>query len=1171
MKEGVIQKEWHRRRKTVFEKEELDRKRWRNKGRETVKWRQNKNVSASECLALVSTPLCYTQRGADTRQCHKYPTTAPQQPSHLQIDSDVPKKVSSMILFTCLIGLKRAGGSGTGGWVEGTQASSFNIVGPIEDEQQGTDRYCTVESVPVVSRRPSFEGSQIRQIQHPFSPSLALNPSLYSQPAPPTPNPKIGQISSIVFRLPSVKFTVQLDMEGALTARDRVGIQDFVLLDETTEEAFMNNLKSDLATTLSIYALADNAYHTMLTEYNNHFILISGESGAGKTEASKKILQYYAVSCPSTTLLNTVRDKMLMSNPVLEAFGNAKTLKNDNSSRFGKYMDIQFDSQGDAVGGHILNYLLEKSRVVHQNHGERNFHIFYQLVEGAGDDMLQRLGLERDCQLYKYLTQGECAIVPSINDKNDWKTVKNALQVINIDESYTNHLFSIVASVLHLGNLKFISDAKGLATLSSSSEELRWVSNVSNIRPLGVDAQKLHEGFTFRKIEAKNDQVLSPFTIDHAIYARDALAKAIYGQTFTWLVNRINESMENTDPHRKTVIGLLDIYGFEVFYVNSFEQFCINYCNEKLQQLFIQLTLKAEQEEYEAEGIEWEPVQFFNNKIICDLVEEKHRGIIAILDEECLRPGDATDLSFLERLEDKMANHPHFVTHKLADKITRKTLERGDFRLLHYAGEVTYCVVGFLDKNNDLLYRNIKDLLCQSKNAIIQECFSTLDPDNRKRPETVATQFKSSLLKLTEILMAKEAWYIRCLKSNESKQKGQFDEALIRHQVKYLGLMEHLRVRRAGFAYRRKYDVFLQRYKPLCPATWPHWRGDPADGVEVLVQHLGYLPNEYKMGRTKIFIRHPRTLYATEDAFEKCKHELATRLQAKYKGYKAKGEFRKQKEAATKIETCWRGVQARKEREKRAWAVKVIKQFIKGYMTRGQAKTTDNSEYLAFVRQNYLNRLKENLPKTVLDKTTWYSPPPVCSETSEMLRKLHYRLLVRKYVRGITPQRKAQLQLKLVASTLFKGKKESYPQSVAQSFVDTRLSEQDINPRVIQMIRNEHIKYTSYKYDRNGFKPRTRQLILTQTAAYLVEEAKIKQRVLYTSLKGISVSSLTDGIVVFHITCEDPNRSIKMEVQAGKESGVDFSIGQEPMVYKGKNGHLMVVSIVCLAELCLKS
>ncbi|KAK0148518.1 Unconventional myosin-Ih [Merluccius polli] len=1007
-------------------------------------------------------------------------------------------------------------------------------------------------------------------------------------------------------------------MEGALIARDKVGIQDFVLLDETTETAFLDNLKKrfekDLIYTYigtlvvslnpykeldiynplqmelymgvtffelppHIYALADNAYHAMLAELNDHFILISGESGAGKTEASKKILQYYAFSCPSTARLNSVRDKMLMSNPVLEAFGNAKTLKNDNSSRFGKYMDIQFNSEGEAVGGHILNYLLEKSRVVHQNHGERNFHIFYQLVEGGDEALLRQLGLEKDCLYYNYLTQGECAIVSSITDKTDWKTVKNALKVIEVNESDTSDLFGVVASVLHLGNVEFDPDSRGYASLNNNTE-LRWVSTL-----LGVSAQTLQEGLTFRKIETQNDQVFSPFTIDHAVYVRDALAKAIYGRTFTWLVHQVNESLENKDETKMAVIGLLDIYGFEVFYVNSFEQFCINYCNEKLQQLFIQLTLKSEQEEYQAEDIEWESVQFFNNKIICDLVEERYRGIISILDEECLRPGDATDLTFLERLEEKMGNHPHFVTHRLADITTRKTLERGDFRLLHYAGEVTYCVVGFLDKNNDLLYRNIKDLMCQSKNAIVRECFSTMDPDSRRRPETVATQFKSSLLKLTESLLAKHAWYVRCLKSNESKKPGQLDEALVRHQVKYLGLMEHLRVRRAGFAYRRRYDVFLQRYKPLCPATWPHWIGLPMDGVEVLVQHLGYLPYEYKMGRTKIFIRHPRTLYATEDAFERCKHELATKLQAKYRGYRAKGEFRKRKEAATKIESCWRGAQARKEKERRVWAVKVIKKFINGYVNRRDAKTTENSEYLAFVRQSYLNRLKLKLPKTVLDKTSWLPAPSVCAEASEMLQKIHTRLLVRKYVRGLTQQKKAQLQMKVVTSAIFKGKKDSYPQSITKTFLDTRISEQDIN-----------MKYSVpvIKYDRKGFKPRPRQLILTQATAYLVEEAKIKQRVSYTSLKGISVSNLTDDIIVLHITCEDPKQkgdlvfqcdhlfefltklsmvankqnafqvvkgSIKIEIQSGKQSAVDFATGQEPMVYKEKNGHLMVVSV----------
>uniref|UniRef100_A0A8C7DF40 Myosin IH n=1 Tax=Oncorhynchus kisutch TaxID=8019 RepID=A0A8C7DF40_ONCKI len=920
-------------------------------------------------------------------------------------------------------------------------------------------------------------------------------------------------------------------MEGALTARDRVGIQDFVLLDtHTSETAFLGNLKKRFSEDLiytyigtllvsvnpykeldiyskkqmdiymgvnffelppHIYALADNAYHTMMAEANNHFILISGESGAGKTEASKKILQYYAVSCPSTTLLDSVRDRMLVSNPVLEAFGNAKTLKNDNSSRFGKYMDIQFDIQGDAVGGHILSYLLEKSRVVHQNHGERNFHIFYQLVEGGEEDLLHQLGLESNCQHYSYLVQDECANVTSINDKNDWKTVRNALSVIDFDESDIQHLFGIIASVLHLGNVQFEADSKGYATLNKNTE-LRWVSTL-----LGINVQVLQEGLTYRKIEAKTDEVLSPFTVDHAIYARNALAKAIYGRTFTWLVNKINDSMENKEPSRKTVIGLLDIYGFEVFYVNSFEQFCINYCNEKLQQLFIQLTLKSEQEEYEAEGIGWEPVQFFNNKIICDLVEEKHRGIISVLDEECLRPGEATDFTFLEKLEEKMGSHPHFITHKLSDKKIRKTLDRGDFRLLHYAGEVTYGVVGFIDKNNDMLYRNIKyvSLLLWS---IIHVYL------------TDKLQFKSSLLGLTDILMSKEPWYVRCLKSNESKQPGRFDDVLVRHQVKYLGLMEHLRVRRAGFAYRRRYELFLQRYKPLCPATWPHWRGVAAEGVEVLVQHLGYLPDEYKMGRTKIFIRHPRTLFATEDAFEVCKHKLASRIQAQYKGYRQKGEFRRQKEAATKIETCWRGVQARKEKERRQWAVKVIKKFIKGYMTRGEAKTTDNSEYLAFVRQNYLNRLKDNLPKTVLDKISWLTPPPVLTEASAILRQLHMRVMVTRYVRGITAQQKAQLQLKGITSVIFKDKKDSYPQSVSQPFVDTRIS-QYIGDLVIQC---DHL-----------FE------VLTKLSVVANKQSAI---------------NVVQG-------------SISFQIQAGKEGIVDFSSGQESMVYKDKNGHLMVV------------
>ncbi|XP_053711307.1 unconventional myosin-Ih isoform X1 [Synchiropus splendidus] len=1020
------------------------------------------------------------------------------------------------------------------------------------------------------------------------------------------------------------------NMEASLTARDRVGIQDFVLLDAyTSESAFLDNLRKRFHENLiytyigtllvsvnpykdldnyskkqmdtymgvnffelppHIYALADNVFRTMLSEFNNHFILISGESGAGKTEASKKILQFYAVSCPSTKLLNNIRDRLLLSNPVLEAFGNAKTLKNDNSSRFGKYMDIQFDHQGGAVGGHILSYLLEKSRVVHQNHGERNFHIFYQLVEGGEEELLRWLGLDRNCQRYKYLVQGDCAKVSSINDRADWKTVRKALSVIEFGESDIEQLFGIIASVLHLGNMRFEADARGYASLHNNNQEIHWLSKL-----LGIPTQVLQQGLTHRKIEAKAEEVLSPFSVDHAVYARDALAKAIYGRTFNWLVNKVNESLANKDSSRKTVIGLLDIYGFEVFNVNSFEQFCINYCNEKLQQLFIQLTLKSEQEEYEMEGIEWEPVPYFNNKIICDLVEEKHRGIISLLDEECLRPGEATDLTLLEKMEEKIGGHPHFITHKLADQKTRKTLERGDFRLLHYAGEVTYCVVGFLDKNNDLLYRNGKEVMRQSKNPIVQHCFPSTEPDSKKRPETVVTQFKSSLVGLTDILMTKEPWYVRCIKPNEAKQPGRFDDVLVRHQVKYLGLMEHLRVRRAGFAYRRRYEFFLQRYKPLCPDTWPNWKGTAAEGVKCLIKHLGYKPDEYKMGRTKIFIRHPRTLFATEDAFQVCKHQLATRIQAKYKGYRVKEDFHKQKEAATKIENCWRGIMARKEREKRAWAVKVIKKFIKGFMTRNQPGCVENMEYLMYVRQNYLARLKDNLPQTVLEMDSWLTPPPIVQEASTLLKRLYVRHLAQKYVREISPQRKAQLHLKLQTSAMFKGKKENYPLSVCSPFVDTRIGAEDINIKVLQMIRHKNIKYSVpvVKYDRKGFRPRVRQLIFTHDAAYLVEEAKIKQRIDYTSMQGVSVSNLNDNFLILHVSCEDNKQkgdlvlqceylfealtklcyiankqnfitvvqgSARFDIEPGREGFVDFKSGQESVVYRAKNGHLTVES-----------
>uniref|UniRef100_A0A665VA26 Myosin Ic, paralog b n=1 Tax=Echeneis naucrates TaxID=173247 RepID=A0A665VA26_ECHNA len=1018
--------------------------------------------------------------------------------------------------------------------------------------------------------------------------------------------------------LPQVVSTdgVRAMMESALTARDRVGVQDFVLLENfTSEAAFIENLRKRFKENLiytyigsvlvsvnpykeleiytknhmeryrgvnfyevspHIYAVADNSYRSMRSERKDQCILISGESGAGKTEASKKILQYYAVTCPASEQVQTVKDRLLQSNPVLEAFGNAKTLRNDNSSRFGKYMDIQFDFKGAPVGGHIINYLLEKSRVVHQNHGERNFHIFYQLIEGGEEDLLRRLGLERNPQQYQYLVKGNCPKVSSINDRSDWKVVRKALSVIGFNEDDVEELLNIIASVLHLGNVQYGGE-EGNACITSDTQ-IKYLA-----RLLGVNGAVLTEALTHKKIIAKGEELMSPLNLEQASSARDALSKAVYGRTFIIL------KFKNTQ--QRSVDGLLSSH----FYLCcSFEQFCINYCNEKLQQLFIELTLKSEQEEYEAEGITWEPVQYFNNKIICDLVEEKFKGIISILDEECLRPGDASDITFLEKLEDIVGGHPHFVTHKLADAKTRKVMGRDEFRLQHYAGEVNYNVNGFLDKNNDLLFRNLKEVMCMSENKILTQCFDREELSDKKRPDTVTTQFKASLAKLMEILMSKEPSYVRCIKPNDSKQAGRFDEVLIRHQVKYLGLMENLRVRRAGFAYRRRYEVFLQRYKSLCPDTWPNWQGKLSEGVAVLVKHLGYKPEEYKLGRSKIFIRFPKTLFATEDALETRKHSLATKLQAGWRGYSQKSKYQKLRTSAIAIQAWWRGILARRRAQRRRQAADTIRRFIKGFIYRHKERCPENEYFLDYVRYSFLMKLHRNLPKNVLDKS-WPTPPAALTEASEHLRKLCMQNMVWSYCKKISPEWKHQMEQKMIASEIFKDKKDNYPQSVPKLFVSTRLNGEDINPKVLQTLGSEKMKYAVpvTKYDRKGYKARQRQLLLTGNSAVIVEEAKLKQRIEYGVLKGISVSSLSDGVFVLHVPNDDNKQkgdvvlqsdhvietltkiaicadkinsininqgSIKFTVAQGKEGIIDFTPGSELLVAKAKNGHLSVTA-----------
>jgi myosin-1 len=959
-------------------------------------------------------------------------------------------------------------------------------------------------------------------------------------------------------------------MEQELYERDRVGLQDQVLLEDyRSEDAFIENLKKRFKENLiytyigqvlisvnpyqelpiyteqvvqlyrgkhffeappHVFAVSDNSFRSLLHEHRGQCILISGESGSGKTETSKKVLQFIAAASGHINSVESVKDKLLQTNPILESFGNAKTNRNNNSSRFGKYMDIQFNFRGIPDGGNILNYLLEKSRVIHQSVGERNFHIFYQLLKGADSDLLERLYLKRDLGAYNYLTNGDTTTSndPTLNDATNFKIVSQAFNVIEVPIDEQEEILQIVASVLTLGNVEFTEDEKGHAVVTRSDA----ITAITKL--LNLDEEKLIHALTHRTIDARGDVVTSPLNREMAMYARDALSKAIYNRLFDWLVSRINQSLQTASSklvNKNNVLGILDIYGFEVFETNVFEQFCINFCNEKLQQLFIELTLKQEQEEYLKEGIEWEPVQYFDNKVICNLIEEKHLGIIALLDEECLRPGDATDLTFLDKMNERLADHPHYICHSRASIQIQKLMGRNEFKLRHYAGDVQYSVRGFLDKNNDLLFRDAKEAASLSKNSIMQLLFPRNEYINKKRPNTAITQFKNSLNNLMDILVTKEPSYIRCIKPNDSQKPELLDTELIRHQVKYLGLMENLRVRRAGFAYRRTYDTFLQRYKCLSKDTWPNWHGHPKDGVQTLVNSLGYSSDEYRMGKTKIFIRFPKTLFATEDAFQHKKHYLASLIQARWKGRQQRKEYLKIREAIIVIQKYIRRYLAIQERKRRAAAAARIRYFIKGFITRNDPPNECNARFIEHVKRQWLIRLSKNLPRHFFPTQAhvWPQPSAHCHEASALLKKMHLLQLARIYRQSINPEKKKQFEMKIIAESKFKGTKKNYPESVADWFITERLVGNEIHKMNVNnltksaVFEGEKLVYSTVcvKYDRHGYKPRERILVLSDKNLYVLDAKTYKQKHrLPLTMIDFFVTNERDGILLIRIPLE---------------------------------------------------
>ncbi|XP_071013981.1 unconventional myosin-Ie-like isoform X1 [Oncorhynchus clarkii lewisi] len=638
-----------------------------------------------------------------------------------------------------------------------------------------------------------------------------------------------------------------------------------------------------------IYALADNMYRNMMIDRENQCVIISGESGAGKTVAAKYIMGYISRVSGGGPKVQHVKDIILQSNPLLEAFGNAKTVRNNNSSRFGKYFEIQFSSGGEPDGGKISNFLLEKSRVVMRNPGERSFHIFYQLIEGATGEQKSSLGIT-SLDYYNYLNQSGSYKVDDINDKSDFQETMHAMEVIGISGEDRGLVLQIVAGVLHLGNINF-REAGNYAAVESE-EFLAFPAFL-----LGIDQKRLKEKLTSRKMDSKwgssMESIDVTLNVEQACYTRDALSKALHSRVFDFLVESINKAIVKV--HQEFNIGVLDIYGFEIFQKNGFEQFCINFVNEKLQQIFIELTLKAEQEEYVQEGIRWTPIEYFNNKIVCDLIESKLNppGIMSILDDVCATMhavGEGADQTMLQKLRVAINSHEHF-----------NSWNQG-FIIHHYAGKVSYDAEGFCERNRDVLFSDLIELMQSSEIAFIRALFpDNLNAEKKGRPTTAGSKIKKQANDLVQTLMKCTPHYIRCIKPNETKKPKDWEESRVKHQVEYLGLKENIRVRRAGYAYRRVFRKFLNRYAILTKESWPTWRGDEKQGVLHLLRAVNMDQDQFQLGRTKVFIKAPESLFLLEETRERKFDSHARAIQKAWRKYVARKKYVQMREEASDL------------------------------------------------------------------------------------------------------------------------------------------------------------------------------------------------------------------------------------------------------------------------------
>ncbi|CAO2831955.1 unnamed protein product [Amaranthus hypochondriacus] len=668
------------------------------------------------------------------------------------------------------------------------------------------------------------------------------------------------------------------------------------------------------------FAIADSAYRLMVNEGISQAILVSGESGAGKTESTKSLMQYLAfMGGRSGVEGRSVEQQVLESNPVLEAFGNAKTVRNNNSSRFGKFVELQFDERGRISGAAIRTYLLERSRVCQVSDPERNYHCFYMLCSAPKED-IEKFKLDSP-RNFHYLNQSNCYEVDVIDDAKEYVATRRAMNVVGIGSHEQDAIFRVVAAILHLGNIEF---AKGIEPDSSEAKDEKARFHLKTAAELFMCNEKtLEDSLCKRVIVTRGESITKNLDPEAATVNRDALAKIVYSRLFDWLVNKINSSI-GQDPDSKFLIGVLDIYGFETFKTNSFEQFCINLTNEKLQQHFNQHVFKMEQEEYTREEIDWSYIEFVDNQDVLDLIEKKPGGIIALLDEACMFPR-STHETFAEKLYQTFTNHKRFSKPKLS---------RTDFTISHYAGEVTYQTDLFLDKNKDYVVPEHQELLNASKCAFVASLFPPLPEDSTKSSKfsSIGTGFKHQLQSLLETLNATEPHYIRCVKPNNLLKPAIFENDNVLHQLRCGGVMEAIRISCAGFPTRKPFHEFIDRCRILAPEV----SKGSCDEIIACRKILEKVQLEgYQIGKTKVFLRAGQ-MAEIDARRNEILGQSATIIQKQIRTFFFRRWFKQMRGSAIQVQALCRGQIARSvfEHQKREAACLKIQKELRCHLAR---------------------------------------------------------------------------------------------------------------------------------------------------------------------------------------------------------------------------------------------